>query len=162
MRIIRSWFWSVPRPQENWAQTIVRVLGNLFRIAISLVIALVAFLLVYAGLNWVGDQQPEPVDLVTAYVENRTQSNVTKDDGSPICSDEYPLIVAIFNRSDQAMSSIELNLVAREKGSARNTLTSYFENRIQIDEILPPNYGYVSCYSHKAAQEDSELIFSAD
>lgn len=32
---LRRWFWAPVRHAENWAQTILRVLGNLFRIALT-------------------------------------------------------------------------------------------------------------------------------
>ena len=33
---LRRWFWSPVKNAENWAQTVFRVLGNLFRIALTL------------------------------------------------------------------------------------------------------------------------------
>lgn len=41
MKWLGRWFWSPIKPGENSAQTLVRVLGNLFRDALSLVILIV-------------------------------------------------------------------------------------------------------------------------
>lgn len=35
MRWMRAWFWSVQKPNENWAQTVFRVFGNFLRLALT-------------------------------------------------------------------------------------------------------------------------------
>lgn len=51
---LRKWFWAPINPGENWAQTIFRVVGNLFRTACTLIILIVLGL---SGTIWIDQVQ---------------------------------------------------------------------------------------------------------
>lgn len=157
---LKSWIWSSYRSNENWAQTLVRVFGNLFRIAVTLVLLIVLIAIGFFAWDSYKSSQPKPSDAVSVYVENRTTSKARNDDGSPFCTEEYPLLVFIYNRSDKAITSIVLQLTARREGSSTNTL-GYADKEITVDKIIPPDHVYGSCYRNIAAQNDPSLIFSA-
>jgi hypothetical protein len=57
MRWIRRWFWSPVRDNENWAQTLVRVSGNIFRIAITVVLLAAAAVVVSVQIGSLKDRE---------------------------------------------------------------------------------------------------------
>lgn len=70
---LRKWFWAPINPGENWAQTIFRVVGNLFRTSFSI---LVLIILGTTATLWVDqvqrDQQQERV------VQQQSQAEATE------------------------------------------------------------------------------------
>jgi hypothetical protein len=68
MRLVRAWFWSSVRKDENPAQTLVRVLGNLFRISLTFVVVSGLGLAAVVGISISNNNRNDPSRL-EAWVE---------------------------------------------------------------------------------------------
>ena len=151
------WFWVPVRDGENSAQTLVRVLGNLFRIALSItlvgVVIVAGFAAYYSNVAARLNAAKQDDERAIAVIVKLTQP----DDHSVLCSDSHPLIVFVINRSQQALMSMSIRLSAREAGSSTDKLNP-FENDIHWDAIVPPGYEYYECWSVGA--EHRQLKFS--
>lgn len=96
MRALRWWFWSVKPPNENWAQTLVRVLGNWLRLTIT---AFVLFLVVVAVLQAQQDAKQKKKDEILS----RVDVNVRFAPLAAGCSAERPYLVTITNNNPDYM-----------------------------------------------------------
>ncbi len=159
MRWIKSWFWSSVRESENWAQTIIRVLGNLLRIAFTAVLLLIAVGLV--GYYWSERRPFDARHKVTASVEHRDHSSVRNSDGDKYCTEGYPLITIIRNESERTVASLTINLSGRERASVENKL-SWRESRIDWTYVIPPGHIYTTCYRTGAEPREDDLIYSGE
>lgn len=68
MRLVRSWFWSPVRKDENPVQTLVRVLGNLFRLSLTFVVVGGLCLAAAVGIS-ISDNNRNDPSRVVAWVE---------------------------------------------------------------------------------------------
>lgn len=154
MRWLHRWFWSPIREGENWAQTIVRVSGNLLRsiFTVLAVSALLASIVSYfsdlarrAQAEELGRQRA----LLTA-IPNDLPNNG--------CGPEFPLAIRVQNHSDLTLLGMEIQLTARVPGTSANVL-GYLDDRLQWDHIVPPNRTLSMCYSLRGF--DRSLVYSA-
>lgn len=129
--LIRRWFWSPVKIGENWAQTLLRVLGNLFRIALTLIIlmAIALSIAIYiSDQNYksrqeernqarIAAQAAKPINSVSIRLVQDFLDDHTKDHADG-CSDEYPFAVIIENQSDMAITQTWISLSVRRRGTS--------------------------------------------
>jgi len=159
MRWLGRWFWAPIKSGENAAQTIVRVLGNLFRISLTVLVLGVGTVFAFAlyssqqsSANYKAEQTDKDLIRVRAQI-------VEDEDLGDICSEAYPLIVAVTNNSTKALMSMTVELAAREEGSSTNKL-GYTDGRVEWDVIVPPQHQYYQCWSVKP--QHRRLIYSGE
>jgi len=56
---LRRWFWAPVRHDENWAQTVFRVLGNLFRLALTAFVLFIVLVGAIVGFYAAKEERPE-------------------------------------------------------------------------------------------------------
>jgi hypothetical protein len=157
MKWMLHWFWAPVRPSENWAQTIVRVLGNLFRCALTLIISGAAVLAI-AGYTENRKQQIEHAQARLIQVVASVNSDVSNRG----CPPPLPLSVTVRNNSTLTLMSMEIRVSARSPGRSTDLL-GYGAQQLQWDYIVPPGYTLQRCYA--LGRRDiaaSNLIFSAE
>jgi hypothetical protein len=148
MRWLKHWFWAPIKAEENWAQTLVRVCGNLFRISLTLFV-------VGAGFISAAAIYSSTQSAVTSAVRDseiaaiRVRVVLTTGQDSTLCTEGHPLVVAVANNTDKAIMSMTVDLVARNPGSSSNQL-GYLNREIELDAIIPPGYQYYECWSMPA------------
>ncbi len=151
---IGAWLWSRVRDNENWAQTLVRVLGNLFRIAITMVALLAASLSWQGYSNGKRDQAlSQEIQSVTVTTSLFTEQN---DNG---CPPMFPLQLCVDNNSTKALMGMDIALSARRQGTSTNTL-SYGHREVRWDRIVLPGYASTACYM-LPAEAPAGAIYSA-
>lgn len=155
MKWIKVWFWSSKPESENWAQTLVRIFGNLLRISLTICFVGVVAISVASYLD---DRSYEltrrEVDRLNIVVKHRTEFT-----NPEICSEAYPLFVSVSNRSERALTSLQIDLEARVNGRSTNLL-DYLSRTIDWDTVVLPNHFYFTCYSNELASERSDLIWA--
>ena len=125
--LIRRWFWAPIRSGENWAQTVFRVLGNLFRTTLTVIIILIAAGAITA---YIVDQQyqheretaqlaaeaADPRRLVTVEID---QSFLEVEEAAfgEGCSQEFPFPIIVRNDSDLALTETWLEVSLRRRGT---------------------------------------------
>jgi hypothetical protein len=155
------WFWAPIKVSENSAQTLVRVLGNIFRIALTIVLAAVG-LLIWAimdssertsALLSAQKAEQDKIQLSVKLLPAKELSN------EKVCTKAYPLVVEVTNDSrDKALMSMSIELTAREPGSSTNKLNYYPDGRLEWDAIVLPKHSVIQCWSVK--QEHRQLTYS--
>lgn len=155
MKWIGAWFWSRVRESENWAQTLVRVLGNLFRIVLTLVLFVVGAAAVSSYLDSQRYRQKQAeARLISVTASIRTEQ---ADNG---CSEMFPLALSVRNDSTKALMSMDIALSARRPGTSTNVL-QYGQREIRWDHVMPPGYSMTMCYRPPDSAPLS-AVFSAD
>jgi hypothetical protein len=155
MKWIGAWFWSRVRDNENWAQTLARVLGNLFRITLTVVLLGVGTISVSGHLeNQRYRREQEQTQLIAVTASLRTEQN---DNG---CAEMFPLALLVRNDSAQALISMDVMLSARRPGTSTNVL-DYGHREIRWDHVIPPGYSMTMCYMPPDSAPPS-AVFSAD
>ncbi len=156
MRRVLHWFWAPVRENENWAQTLIRVLGNLFRIAITLGSAAAAAIaaMVYAE-NADSRQREREARLIN--VEARTGIEGENSNG---CTAEFPVAIEVRNNSTLTLMSMDIDVTARRPGVSTNIL-DYGERTIRWEHIVPPQHVMGLCYRIGRDPVDSAAIYSA-
>lgn len=153
---VRKWFWSPVKPDENWAQTVFRVFGNLFRSAVTLAFLLGAPLIglaLYANHNSSAEYRRLTAEKAKIFVN---VGLLEEEQRGRLCSPDYPLVAYVRNDSDMALMSMQIDLTGRKPGSSTNHLT-YSNNKLQWDSIVPPGYAYATCWS--VAAENLNLTY---
>jgi hypothetical protein len=144
-RWLRAWFWSSLRPSENWAQTLVRVIGNLFRILLT---ALAALALGVGAQTWISQQRDTASAREAASIS--VDIDVWSADHDNGCSDKFPLAVSVTNSSAKALMRMDIVLIGREPGTSSNVL-NYGDSKIAWDFIVPPGYNLGMCYGYPSS-----------
>lgn len=135
----RRFFWDPPKDTENWAQTIVRVLGNIFRTSLACIalsaIALGAAVGIGAAINKQAEAN-DPANLVTAEIAI---------DGKN-CDRQSPWRVQIRNDSTKVLIEGTFALSMRERGSSRKLqLGGWSGAPIVVHKFVPPEHTYSFC-----------------
>lgn len=138
---MKWWFWDTPKEGENWAQTLVRVFGNLIRGAISLVVFLIALGTGIWTWNYFSPESQLRRGLADA--EKSLGLHVYFD--NEVCSSEFPLVVVVQNTSDFALIEAEIQLTARQPGRSSNKLNRGRRN-ISWDKVVLPKKTEIRCY----------------
>ena len=159
MKLVKAWFWSRAKLNENWAQTVFRVTGNLLRNLISLIIVLAVGVFAYSGISNIWLQNFDQRRLVEVTIEHREQSEKRKDDGTLLCSKDRPLIVKLSNKSRYAVSGFVIKLSARSRGRVENRLR-YPHNEVVWRDIIPPNHFDAACYGNPTVRDEPALVYS--
>lgn len=155
MKWIRAWFWSRVRDNENWAQTLVRVIGNLFRIALTLAALAAGTVAMSSYLsNQQHRQRQEETRFISVVASMQTEQN---DNG---CAEMFPLALFVRNDSTRALISMDIALSARRPGTSTNAL-QYWDRQVHWDHIIPPGYSMTMCYALPESAPPS-AIYSAD
>lgn len=145
MRWIGRWFWAPIKAGENWAQTLVRVLGNLFRSALTLAVVGIAIIL---GLSAYYSGQSSANYAAAQADKEKIYIKVTlmeEADRGKLCDRQFPLVVYVRNDSSKTLMSMPIDLTARKAGSSTNMLT-YPDDRITWDNIVPPQHELFMCW----------------
>ncbi len=145
MKWLGRWFWSPIKTGENSAQTLVRVLGNLFRSVLTVVVVGVALIIVlsaYYSSKSSADYAATQADKEKIYVKVTLMEDA---DRGEFCEREFPLVVYVRNDSSKALMSMTIDLTAREVGASTNVLT-YPDDRIVWDKIVPPQHELFMCW----------------
>tara|TARA_R110000744_G_scaffold57807_5_gene121101 strand:- start:178 stop:741 length:564 start_codon:yes stop_codon:yes gene_type:complete len=161
MSKLGRWFWAPRREPENWAQTLVRVLGNIFRDVISAFVILVVVALVGWGISGLWQATFDETKFVTARVSHRATSSVKLETGIDICNEDYPLGVYVENKSSKSLESVSISIIARERGSTENVLP-WDEDSVVLKNIVPPMYSFFTCYRYKTALQRQDLVYSGE
>lgn len=151
--ILKILFWDPRRSEENSAQTLIRVLGNLIRSFISLSILATAL-------------------IVSAYYvaeffnsENRALKNtyISVEYDPEFCNSENPISVAIENESNKSITNVRFNVEARLQNRSSNLIE--WSSRIRAnsnDIIIEPGFRYRFCTNYTLQNNASpeEVIWS--
>lgn len=155
MKWIRAWFWSRVRDNENWAQTLVRVLGNVFRILLTIVFVGAGLIFVFTYLeNQKSQRSRDEARSVSVVAVLTTEQNAYG------CTEMFPLALTVRNDSAKALMSMDIALSARRPGTSTNVLP-YGQRNIRWDHIVPPGYQMTMCYMPPEAAPIG-AVFSAD
>lgn len=152
MKRLLRWFWVPIRESENWAQTLVRVLGNLFRTALTLAIALAATI---ATSIYVDGSDGRERERQARLISVEAQTGISNG-----CTAEFPLAIRVRNNSTLALTSMDINLSARLPGTSTNVLP-YGERTIRWDHIVPPQHVLGMCYRGGREPVDASRVYSA-
>lgn len=161
----KSWLWSKRPDAENSAQTLVRILGNLFRLTVT---AAVSMLLMGGGLLAIlaldDAQKRAERDAHREAITVTTRLRGAANNSDDFCSDQRPLGVVINNGTDQALTRVEIQLLARVPGRSSNVITGFSESRISSDFIVPPrdDGGFCMVVPKTGRHEAKDLIWSAE
>jgi hypothetical protein len=151
---LRRWFWAPVKIGENWAQTLLRVLGNLFRTAVTLTIVLngIGFSILYVSYQIERRNEAEreairnfeeaaqPINFVSVSLDQKflDGENAGFADG---CNKDYPFATMIYNGSKMAMTETWLVFSVRKKGTSevlrfrgRNLNGGYSDRWIDSEE----------------------------
>lgn len=130
----RRWFWAPVGNGENWAHTIFRVLGNLFRSAFTLVALLIAFGASVAGYSFAKENRPEWFGA----------AHLTE-----WCDDQYDNYYLKHERSEKVCSA---RWAEYERfNSACDAAEQQTRNLLQIDCTMPKQPAYEKLKSAKAS-----------
>lgn len=135
---LRRFFWDAAKANENWAQTLARVLGNLFRTSAAIFIMLGAFAVAVAVSSYEMNRRAEasdPANFITANVSF----------GSKDCPEDRRWNVRVTNKSKEVLSYAEFKLSIREKGSSRYLFLNKDHSTLIVQRFVPPDYGYQFC-----------------
>lgn len=155
MKWIGAWFWSRVRDNENWAQTLVRVLGNLFRIALTLVLLGAGTIAVFSHLESQRyRREQEERRLISVVASIRTEQNDND------CAEMFPLGLLVRNDSTKALMSMDIELSARRPGTSTNVL-QFGHRHIRWDQVIPPGYSMTMCYIPPDSAP-APAVYSAD
>lgn len=155
MRWIKAWFWSRVRDNENWAQTLVRVLGNLSRILLTIIVVGAGLIVVFSYLENQKDQRRRDQARAVSVV-----AVLTTEQNTHGCTEMFPLALIVRNDSTEALMSMDVALSARRPGTSTNVLP-YGQREVRWDHIVPPGYQMTMCYMPPAAAPIG-AVFSAD
>lgn len=135
----RRFLWDPPKDAENWAQTIVRVLGNIFRTSLACIALLAIALGAAVGIGAAINQQAEandPANLVTADIAIDSEN----------CGRQSPWSVQIRNDSTKVLIEGTFELSMRERGSSRKLqLGGWSGAPIVVHKFVPPEHTYRFC-----------------
>lgn len=141
MKGVGRWFWTPIREGENWAQTLVRVAGNIFRSVSTLVFGVAIAVAATAYVNDKADRQREG-ERQSVFVEAKLPTS-EQENG---CAPEFPLFLKVTNGSSDTLMSMDIRLTAREPGRSTDVLV-YPQNTKHWDNIVPPKHILGLCYS---------------
>lgn len=153
--LLRIFFWDGAKPDENWAQTILRVLGNLIRSFISLML-LLAFAI--GGAVWLdslpGEKERalDDVDVDIAYDSQR-------------CTEENPIYIGVVNMGRKPVTNIQVQIFARQPQFSNSALVGYnWDHRITFRQIFEPGDGWRRCtrFETLPGYIASELVWSGE
>lgn len=141
------WFWAPPREGENSAQTLVRVLGNLFRSAFTVVLLGAAAIL---AIGWqqnreYAERQNAEAVALTLHVSLYDQTG-PRPERAQQCNAFFPLLVYIRNTGARALQRTTISLTVREPGTSTNLL-EYPQQELTWDLIIPPGHDISQCYT---------------
>ncbi|MEM9241400.1 MAG: hypothetical protein AAGB07_15620 [Pseudomonadota bacterium] len=163
MRWIKSWLWSRVREDENWAQTLIRVTGNFFRISISLVL----FGILTGLVVWYWHETRPFDQRHNVFVEVFHKKDAPDENGKTICDESLPLFMGVENNSSKTVERISANLTARRRGTARNLLA--YNEDLTIAVLIPPNHSIGYCFPapkvasyHRAPSNPDDLMYSGE
>ena len=163
MAWLRRWFWSPLREQENSAQTLVRVLGNLFRIVLTIVVAGIA---VIVGAILYSSEQATRSFAEERAREAKLTLDVSHRDGGAgkysgiLCADEFPLAVTLINATDKALTDMKIRLTGRERGRSTNAL-EYQDTELTWNSVVPPQHALTMCYA-LVTRNAAQLVYTAE
>lgn len=156
---LRRWFWTPVRENENWAQTLVRAAGNLFRIVLTLTIVLAVSIAVMVFMQGLENQHHARVaELIS--VSASIDPVLIEGEEPQRCPIEYPILISVENVSDLTLMSMDIEVTARRKGASTNLL-GYGEHTIRWDSIVPPQHVMASCYRVGRGPLDTSAVYSA-
>ncbi|HEX8900532.1 hypothetical protein [Vitreimonas sp.] len=140
MKALLHWFWTPVRENENWAQTLVRVGGNLFRSLLTLVV--LGGLAIAASMRLNQEAQEEITDQ-----RERISVTANTDATNPYyqCNEEYPVSIAVVNNSNQTLMGMDIDISARTRSTSTNILP-YSNRTLRWDHIVPPQHALAMCY----------------
>lgn len=147
---LRRWFWAPVNHEENWAQTIFRVLGNLFRTALTLFVLFFGALLAAVYVQYLISQSniaARPINFVSVSIDKPVYTNPFEKYSNG-CTEEFPFVVTIENRSDWAMTRTQINYSVRKRGTSERLLfrTGFREQDHDIvTEIILSKESYTFC-----------------
>ena len=104
---LRRWFWAPVGRNENWAQTVFRVLGNLLRIAFTVLVLFVAVIASTLGYFYAKENRPElfGAAYLTVWCDNQYGNQYYKHKRSDkVCTvrfKEYETFLAACNVAEQ-------------------------------------------------------------
>lgn len=142
--ILRILFWDGVKPGENWAQTLVRVAGNLFRTFITLSLLFVLYL---GMLDWV-DALPSETDKALTKIE----VDIVHDTES--CTTERPIRLSVINNSERPLTNVVVEVSARQPDFSTSALVTGYDSetnryvsnhRRTFTAIIQPGEGWRLC-----------------
>lgn len=153
MRTVLRWFWAPVRDNENWAQTLVRVIGNLSRSLLTIVVFIALWIGIANVLRPPYELAPDERDRIVVTV------NTDAHNGFYTCNAEYPTSIAVVNNSEQTLMSMDIELTARRRGRSTNVLP-YPERTVRWDQIVPPGHALAMCYQIGSDLDVQEFVLS--
>ncbi|MEZ5997470.1 MAG: hypothetical protein R3B98_02110 [Hyphomonas sp.] len=142
--LLHRWFWAPIRHNENWAQTVFRVFGNLFRIALTIFIAFVAFVASVGGYFFAKENHPEwfGANYLTEWCDDQYDNQYYKHERSEkVCSArwaEYDKFIAACNAAERQTRNLlrtDCQLPARPSFQTLNSMYGYGKSAFGSDPI---------------------------
>lgn len=103
--IWKRWFWSPPKNSENSAQTVIRVLGNIFRTTMTVFVAFILFVASIVGYFFAKEERPEWFGSahLTTWCDNQYGNKYYKHDRSDeVCADRWSEYAKFIAACDSA------------------------------------------------------------
>ena len=147
MNKIQAWFWSPIRHEENSAQTVFRVLGNLARWGVTALLLGILILGVLITIEYSSNKKRKKL---------REMVQIVKIEQSSECTKEFPVRVVVGNLSGKTVEAFDVEIEARREGRSTNLL-SYTNGTLEWDIIMPPGEGYALCYKFPSILEKYDL-----
>jgi hypothetical protein len=145
---IVQWFWTPLRDGENWAQTIVRVSGNLLRSSLTILVALAGVIAIDIYLK--GARTADQQELVRG-IEVLVNAPIEGQSGNGC---EAGLLgLTVVNNTSMTLMKMDVAITARNRGQSTNLLG--FGNTVQWDFIVPPQHADIRCYSMPGGRSNS-------
>lgn len=156
--LLKILFWDTPKINENSAQTIFRILGNILRSAISIIVILstASALIIYV----IDARSPLNRYRNSIYAEVIPNGAV---DGFEDCAASNDVAILITNRTNRRITNIRVKIDARPENFSFSAL-SHFRNTRTIQAIFDPGSSWRLCtnFAIDVGYEKNDLIWSAE
>jgi len=132
--LARRYFLADVRANENWVQSLARVLGNVLRwflivIVLTVLISFVAYLIVMEI------QKNVPQNKIIYEVDHNTE----------VCGEKFPIRIMVKNPTKKWLQSVSITVKATNIGHSTNIIKPTNED-VDWDVIVPPRQGISRCY----------------
>ncbi len=154
------WLWAKPQLSENNLQTLLRVFGNAIRIFITFVVSVtLVFSLIVLGAFLYQFLTPEPEnprEQIKVVAKHRDEFSDSEEERP--CSSNSPIVIIVYNNSNQALVEAVIQLEARRPGRFENLLP-LLESRYEWNHVVLPGHALDLCYRNKTATLPDNLIY---
>ena len=148
MAWIKKWFFAPVRENENNAQTVFRVLGNILRWLLTAFVLMCVFLFALSILESTQSKK------LASERDKITISSISFNE--EVCSEKIPIHIIVKNDGKRSLEKMDFEIIARHKGRSTNLL-NYSEKERNWDFITDPGRTRGACYGFGTLAKTEKL-----